>query len=125
MSRGQARAVVDVAVGRDSVRITPRGWWKVLSLCRRQDIPLEAILSAQVVQRPTEDIPVRFRVGGTGTLTVLAGYMRGPTGRTWWCYRYENPALVLNVSLPKLSSVVVMTDDNAAFAAALTPQAIR
>jgi hypothetical protein len=110
---------VDLAINDASIVITPRGWWKVLSLRRRLELPWAAIVSARAVRDPTLEVPVRIRVGGTGTLTVRAGYMRGSTGRSWWCYRYGQPAVVIDLALPKLNNLVIITDDIAATVAAL------
>lgn len=111
---------VDAVITDTVLTITPRGWWKFLSLRRRLEIPRAAVVSARVASDPTIVVPVRVRVGGTGTLTIRAGYMRGSTGRSWWCYRYGQPAVVVALTLPKLTNLVITTDENAAIADALS-----
>lgn len=105
---------VDIAINASDIVVIPRGWWKIFSLCKRLRIPRSAILSARVVRDPTAEIPVRFRVGGTGTASIRAGSMRGEGNRSWWCYRYGQPAVIITLILPKLSSLVIITDDNEA-----------
>lgn len=116
----QRDGTVDAVITDTVLTITPRGWWKFLSLRSRLEIPRSAILSAHVVPDPAVAVPVRIRIGGTGTLTIRAGYMRGSTGRSWWCYRYGQPGVVIALSLPKLTNLVIITDDNAAIADALS-----
>ncbi|RFA07528.1 hypothetical protein B7R21_15165 [Subtercola boreus] len=114
------RGTVDTVITDTVLAITPRGRWKFFSLRRRLEIPHAAVISARVVPDPTLVVPVRIRVGGTGTLTLRAGYMRGRTGRSWWCYRYGQPAVVVTVDLPRLTDLVIITDDNAATVDALS-----
>ncbi|WP_378143936.1 hypothetical protein ACFJGV_10850 [Cnuibacter sp. UC19_7] len=64
---------VDVTINDSDLVIEPRGWWKMFSLRRRFRIPRSAIVSARVAKDPTIEIPVRFRVGGTGTVSIRAG----------------------------------------------------
>ena len=108
------RGVVDVTLDDDELVVRPRGWWAMLSLRRRLRIPRSALVSAHVAADPTTEVPVSIRVGGTGTLSVRAGYMRGEGQRSWWCYRYGRSAVVVALSLPKLQHVVIMTDDDGA-----------
>ncbi len=109
-----AAGTVDVTIAGSDLVIEPRGWWKMFSLRRRLRIPCSGIVSARVAGDPTAEIPVRFRVGGTGTVSVRAGYMRGEGKRSWWCYRYGQPAVIITLTLPRLSSLVIIADDNEA-----------
>lgn len=118
-----AAGTVNVLIDQSHVVVVPRGWWKAFSLRRRLLIPRASIISAHVANDPTTEIPVRFRVGGTGTLSIRAGYMRGEGKRSWWCYRYGQPAVVIGLTLPKLTNLVVITDDNEATVAALNTRA--
>lgn len=111
--------LVEVGVVDGELVIRPRRLWKLWSFCRVKRIPQQAILDARVSQDPAQEIRPRWRAPGLGTLTSLAGYLRGPTGRSWWCYRYGQSAVVLEVNLPKLDHVVFIADDNAATVAAL------
>lgn len=103
---------MDVAIDGAELVITPRGWWRLLSLRRQVRIPSAAIRSARVSAYPTVEVPVRWRVGGTGTLTICAGYWIRDGMRSWWCYRYGERAVVVDVALPRLQAAVVMTDDD-------------
>lgn len=112
--RDGRRGLVDVSVDGPDLVITPRGWWGFLSLRRRIRLPLAAIRSAHVSGDPTVEVPVTWRSGGTGTFAVRAGYWRGSGVRSWWCYRYGQPAVLVELALPRLRAVVVMTDDDRA-----------
>jgi len=114
---------VDIVINQDQVVVIPRGWWKAFSLRRRLLVPLASVVSAHVANDPTTEIRVRFRVGGTSTLSIRAGYMRGDGTRSWWCYRYGQPAVVIALALPKLTNLVIMTDNNEATVAALNAKA--
>ncbi|PRB13492.1 hypothetical protein [Microbacterium sp. MYb62] len=121
----RASGLVDVFIVGGEVVVRPRRMWKVWSLCREKRLPREAILSAHVSSQPGHEVPARFRAPGLATLGSLAGYMRGPKGRSWWCYRHGESAVVLNVAHPKLAYVVFIADDNDATVAALQRTAHR
>lgn len=110
---------VDVTVTDSDLVVVPRGWWKMFSLRRRLRIARSAILYARVVGDPTTEIPVRYRVGGTGTVSIRAGYMRSGEERSWWCYRYGQPAVIIRLTLPRLRNLVIITDNNEATAQSL------
>lgn len=112
--RDGRRGLVDVSVDGPDLVIAPRGWWGFLSLRRRIRLPRAAIRSAHVSGDPTADVPVTWRSGGTGTFAVRAGYWRGSGVRSWWCYRYGQPAVLVELALPRLQAVVIMTDDDRA-----------
>lgn len=38
--------------------------------------------------------------------------MRAEGERSWWCYRYGQPAVIIALTLPRLSNLVIITDDN-------------
>lgn len=115
---GERRGLVDAVVTSEQIIIRPRGVWKLWSVCRSMSIPRQSILSAQLSHDPGREIGPRRRMG-LGTLASLAGFMRGPSGRSWWCYKYGQSAVVLNLDLAKLSNVVFITDDNEAVVDAL------
>lgn len=110
--RGGRRGLVDVTMEGDEVVVTTRGWWAFLSLRRRIRLPREAVRSAHVSGDPTAEVPVTWRSGGTGTFMIRAGYWRGSGVRSWWCYRYGQPAVLIELTLTRLQAVVVMTDDD-------------
>lgn len=115
-----ARAgLVDVELTTHEIIIRPRGTWKLWSLCRSKSIPRPSILSAHLSQSPEREILPRWR-RGLGTLASLAGYMRGPHGRSWWCYQYGRSAVVLTLDHATVNNVVFIADDNEAIVEALT-----
>lgn len=111
--------LIDVELTEHEIIIRPRGVWKLWSLCRTKSIPRRSILSAHLSQQPDRELQPKSR-RGLGTLASLAGYMRGPHGRSWWCYRYGRSAVVLRLDLARLNHAVFITDDDEAFIDALT-----
>ncbi len=108
--RTQPIRMVDVELSDEDVIITPRGIWKLWSLCRTKRIPYRAISGARLSMHADRELRPRWRNPGLGTFTTLAGYTSGPNGRTWWCYKYGRNAVVLDLMLPKLKHVVFIDD---------------
>jgi|UPI000490DB53 hypothetical protein len=106
----QHTGLVDIELTDKALVITPRGMWKIWSLRRSQSIPYRAISAARVSANPTHELQPRWRNPGLGTLTTLAGYTSGPRGRTWWCYKYGNDAIILDLNLPRLKHAVFIHD---------------
>lgn len=103
--------MVTVEFAEDELVITPRGIWKLWSLCRGLHIPYQAIRAVRRSANPTSELQPRWRSPGLGTVGTLAGYTRGPKGRAWWCYRYGAAAVVLDLDLPKLKNATFITAD--------------
>jgi len=120
MSAGQA-ACADVTVTGDEVVITPRGWWKVSSMRGRVRVPRDAVRGARLSQDPVAELRPRWRTLGTYLFVIRAGYWRGRSGSSWWCYRTGRPALVLDLDpeLAGLDEIVAVTDDAPGTVAAL------
>ena len=110
-------ALVTVEFAEDELIITPRGIWKLWSLCRELRIPYQAITAVRQSSNPTNELQPRWRCPGLGTVGSLAGYTRGPKGRGWWCYKYGADAVSLSLDLAKLKNVT--------FIAANTDEVVR
>lgn len=111
--------IVDIQFANEELIIRPRGIWKLWSLRATRRLPYLAVTSARLSKDPTVELRPRLRSPGLGTLTSLAGYTSGPSGRAWWCYRHGSTAVLLTTNLPRLAHVVVVTDDDAATARAI------
>ncbi|AMM19363.1 hypothetical protein AX769_03465 [Frondihabitans sp. PAMC 28766] len=109
----------------DYLVITPRGRWKVLGFRRRMRIPLWTVAKAFRSTRPEMGRAAGRRWPGTAAMGGIAGLMKGPSGRSWWLYRYGAPALVVEMNGGELSFVVVDVDDPEAAAATIEAAAHR
>src|SRR5947209_8778560 len=95
----------------DYLVITPRGPWKVLGFRRRMRIPMRTVVKAFRSTRPGMGRATGRRWPGTAAMGGIAGFMKGPSGRSWWLHRYGAPALVVELCGSGLSFVVVDVDD--------------
>lgn len=108
-----SEGVVDLSVSPTGVVIVPRGVWKILSLRNRLVIPLQDISDCVRDPRAADNHPVALRLAGTSApgMSLRAGYMSGPDGRSWWAYRNGSHAIVLTLQNERLSYVVAEVDD--------------
>ncbi len=109
---GSGPGVADVAVEGGKVVVRPRGVWKLLALSGGLEIPLRHVSGCVVDPDPALSLPVTLRVGGTGLPgRIRAGYMVGQGGRSWWAYRFDGAAVVIELDGNALSYLVVDVDD--------------
>lgn len=68
----QHGGMVDVELAEDTLVVTPRGIWKLWSLCRTMRIPLAAIDAARLSTNPDRELQPLWRNPSFGTLGTLA-----------------------------------------------------
>ena len=105
-------APAHVAVGADTVRITLRGVWPLLALCRTVEVPRSGVRGAEVV----DDARSLLRGKRLGTYVPggpIAGRFFAGADTDFWAVRGGDRALVLTMSAGPFSRIVVETDDAA------------
>lgn len=98
--------------------------WKVWSFCRSRQIPFDALTDVQLSSAPLREFPTGLRVAGLDIGIYLAGYFQNAGKRSWWCYRTGRSATVLRTNLPKLTTFVFSSQNDAALVAQLKARTI-
>lgn len=119
---GPRTGLADVSIKTSHVVITPRRWWKALSLRRRISIPISDVATCTSDVQPDRSFTTETRRFGLGTATTRAGLFSGPQTRSWWLYRFGKNALVLTLAGNPLDYLVVQVDDADGDAAAIRSQ---